>query len=34
MPIHTTYGKKTYCNKKCRITPLQEKNNHHSDLKQ
>ena len=20
-----TYGKKTYCNKKCRITPRQEK---------
>ena len=30
-----TFGKKTYCNKKCRITPWQEKNiNPHSDLKQ
>ena len=29
------YGKKTYCNKKCRITPWQEKNKiPNSDLKQ
>ena len=34
MLIHK-YGKKTYCNKKCRITPWQEKNlNPHFDLKQ
>ena len=24
MLIDQTYGKKTYCNKKCRITPWQE----------
>ena len=30
-----SYGKKTTCNKKCHITPWQEKNkNPHSDLKQ
>ena len=30
-----TYVKKTYCSKKCRITPWQEKNkNPHSDLMQ
>ena len=34
MVIHK-HRKKTYCNKKCRITPWQEKNkNPHSDLKQ
>ena len=31
---HRKKEKKTYCNKKCRITPWQEKNkNPHSDLK-
>ena len=37
MLIHKHMEKKTYnyCNKKCRITPWQEKNkNPHSDLKQ
>ena len=35
MLIHKHVGKKTYCNKKCHITPWQEKNkNPHSDLKQ
>ena len=34
MLIHN-HGKKTYCNKKCHITPWQEKNkNPHSGLKQ
>ena len=35
MLIHKHMEKKTYCNKKCFITPWQEKNkNPHSDLKQ
>ena len=35
MLIHKHMEKNTYCNKKCRITPWQEKNkNPHSDLKQ
>ena len=35
MLIHKNMEIKTYCNKKCRITPRQEKNkNPHSDLKQ
>ena len=33
MLIHK-HGKKTYCNKKCRITHWQEKKQPHSDLKQ
>ena len=35
MLIHKHIEKKTYCNKKCRITPWQGKDiNPHSDLKQ
>ena len=35
MLIHKHMEKKTYCNKKCSITPWQEKNkNPYSDLKQ
>ena len=35
MLIHKHNGKKTYCNKNCRITPCQEKNkNPPFDLKQ
>ena len=35
MLIHNHMGEKTYCNKKCHITPWQEINkNPHSDLKQ
>ena len=33
MLIHKLMEKKTYCNKKCRITPWQKKKPH-SDLKQ